>query len=327
MNSKKARTLKSYRIRVGITMGDPSGIGPGIISSALPRLKGLADFVVIGDNWVINRLSDTECLAREGVRFIDLNNVPRKDFSFGKIKGAYGKASMEYLNKAMDLIKNNAIDCLVTCPISKESINLGGFNYSGHTEYLSSRTKTKDFVMMLLNKDFKFSLVTRHIPLKDVPGKISRKEITRTISLSYEYLKKMFLIKAPRIVTCGLNPHASDNGIIGSEENEIIKPALEKLRTKIEHLDGPMSADVAVLKAKEKKYDCVIAIYHDQALIPLKLSSKLTGVNITLGLPFIRTSPLHGTAFDIAGTNKADPASLVEAIKLAVKCASNLKKA
>jgi len=319
--------MKLHKIRVGITMGDPSGIGPEIISSALPRLKGLADFVVIGDNWVINRLSDTKYLAGKGARFIDLKNVPRKSFSFGKIKGAYGKASMEYLDKAMDLMKNNAIDCLVTCPISKEAISLAGFNYSGHTEYLARRTNTKDFVMMLLNKDFRFSLVTRHIPLKEVPGQINQEKIEKTISLSYACLKKIFLIDAPRIVTCGLNPHASDNGVIGNEENEIIKPALKKLRAKFKHLDGPMPADVAVLKAKEKQYDCIIAIYHDQALIPLKLSSKLTGVNMTLGLPFIRTSPLHGTAFDIAGTKKADPASLIEAIKLAIRCASNLKKA
>jgi len=319
--------MKLHKIRVGITMGDPSGIGPGIISSALPVLKGLADFVVIGDKWVINQLTDAKCLAHQTARFIDLNNVPRKSFSFGKIKAAYGKASMEYLDQSIALIKNNIIDCLVTCPISKESISMAGFNYAGHTEYLAGRTNTKDFVMMLLNKDFRFSLVTRHIPLKDVAGQINQEKICKTVSLSHEYLKKIFLIKNPRIVTCGLNPHASDNGIIGNEENKIIKPALKKLRLKFKYLDGPMPADTAVLKAKEKQYDCVIAIYHDQALIPLKLSSRQTGVNMTLGLPFIRTSPLHGTAFDIAGTNKADPASLIEAIKLAVRCASNLKKA
>ena len=285
-------------------MGDPSGIGPSIIAGAISEVKGLADFVVIGDRWVMNQISAVKYPNWQKIKFIDLDNVSHKDFSFGKIRAAYGKASMEYLDKAMDLIKNYAIDCLVTCPISKEAIGLAGFNYPGHTEYLAKRTSTKNFVMMLLNKDFRISLVTRHIPLKEV-----------------------FRIKNPRLVTCGLNPHASDNGLIGDEENKIIKPALQKLKSKLRYLDGPLPADVAILKAKKKQYDCIIAIYHDQALIPLKLSSSQSGVNMTLGLPFIRTSPLHGTAFDIAGTNKANPASLIEAIKLAVRCASNLKKA
>jgi 4-hydroxythreonine-4-phosphate dehydrogenase len=308
-------------------MGDPSGIGPSIIAGAISEVKGLADFVVIGDRWVMNQISAVKYPNWQKIKFIDLDNVSHKDFSFGKIRAAYGKASMEYLDKAMDLIKNYAIDCLVTCPISKEAIGLAGFNYPGHTEYLAKRTSTKNFVMMLLNKDFRISLVTRHIPLKEVPGQISQEKICQTISLSYKYLKEVFRIKNPRLVTCGLNPHASDNGLIGDEENKIIKPALQKLKSKLRYLDGPLPADVAILKAKKKQYDCIIAIYHDQALIPLKLSSSQSGVNMTLGLPFIRTSPLHGTAFDIAGTNKANPASLIEAIKLAVRCASNLKKA
>ncbi len=304
-------------------MGDPSGIGPEIISKALPRLKGIAAFTVIGDSMVLGRSG----LINKRVTLIDLNNVRSKGFSWGKVDAEYGRASMEYLDKGMALIKNGSIDCLVTCPISKESINLAGFNYSGHTEYLSRRTDTKEVVMMLLNRYFKFSLLTRHIPLKEVPGRITFESLEKTISLTHAWLKGIFLIKSPRIAVCGLNPHASDNGIIGEEENRVIKPALDKLRHKFGRLTGPLPADAAVLKARNGLYDCLIAMYHDQALIPLKLSGKNSGVNFTLGLPFIRTSPLHGTAFDIAGKGKADPASLVEAIKLAVKCASNLKKA
>lgn len=335
MNSSGNPILKSYRIRAGITMGDPSGIGPEIILKAintlhasryrLHNLSGLAEFVVIGDKGVIERASRS-VLHAPRIRFIDLNNVSRKNFRFGEVKAKYGRAAVEYLDKALELIKDKEIDCLVTCPVSKESINEAGLNFCGHTEYLAQKTCTEDFVMMLLNKYLKISLVTRHISLKDVPLRLNKDKIYKTVFLTYEALRRLFLIRNPRIVVCGLNPHASDNGLIGKEENRIIKPALRTLKRKIKYLNGPISADIAISKAKQKEYDCVIAMYHDQALIPLKILGKDTGVNITLGLPFIRTSPLHGTAFDIAGSNLANPASLVEAIRLAVRCTSNLKK-
>lgn len=178
---------------------------------------------------------------------------------------------------------------------------------------------------MLLNNKIKTSLVTRHIPLKDVSRALNQEKIRQTVLITREALKKLFFIKNPSIVVCGLNPHASDNGLIGDEENKVIIPALNKLRGKIKQLSGPIPADIAIAKTMLKQYDCVITMYHDQSLIPLKLSGA--GVNITLGLPIIRTSPLHGTAFDIAGKNKADCASLNEAIKLAIQCSLNLKNA
>jgi 4-hydroxythreonine-4-phosphate dehydrogenase len=320
-------------------MGDPSGIGPSIIAKSIEKLKGLAEFIIIGDKWIFNRLPitpacrtgrDYPCLPdRQGLpitQFIDLNNVEHKKFSFGRIKAEYGRASIEYLDKALELIKKKKIDCLVTCPISKESINEAGFRFSGHTEYLAKKTNTQDFVMMLLNKYLKISLITRHLSLKEVPSVLTKDKIYKTILLTHKSLKELFLIKEPRIVVCGLNPHASDNGLLGQEENKIIKPALKELKTKIKNIYGPISADVAIAEAKDKEYDCVVAMYHDQALIPLKLLDKQTGVNITLGLPFIRTSPLHGTAFDIAANfNLANPASLIEAVKLALRCTLNLK--
>ncbi len=321
--------LKIHKVSVGITLGDPSGIGPAITLKAIRKLKGLADFTVIGDKWVFSQVSGVRCQA-SGVKFIDLNNVSRKDFKFGKIRSEYGRASVEYLDKALELIKNNEIDCLVTCPISKEAINLAGFTgFSGHTEYLARATNAKNFAMMLLNRELKISLVTRHIPIKDVPAQLNKDRICKTAILTCKGLKELFGIKKPRIVICGLNPHASDNGLIGKEENRIIKPALMQLRKRIKdvRLDGPLGADVAILKASQKQYDCVIAMYHDQALIPLKLSGGYTGVNLTVGLKFVRTSPLHGTAFDIAGKyNLANPESLIEAIRLAVKCTLNQKK-
>jgi len=313
-------------------MGDPSGIGPEIVARSLPRLKSLADFVIIGDRWVIDKIRNpkSKINSKSEIRnpkFIDLNNVDHKEFSFGKIHPEYGYASIEYLDKAMELIKKKEIDCLVTAPISKEAINLAGFRYSGHTEYFEEKTGCKDTVMMLLNKRLKFSLLTRHIPLKNVSAALKQGKLAKVIMLTDKSLKELFLIKFPRIVVCGLNPHASDNGIIGSEENNIIKPVLVKLRRKIKYLAGPLSSDVAIKQAKDGAYDCVIAMYHDQALIPLKLLGDKTGVNLTLGLPFIRTSPLHGTAYDIAGRNLASPDSLIAAVQCALQCRLKRKKA
>lgn len=324
MGSKKNHTSRLYRIKAGITIGDPSGIGPAITAKALSELEGFADFTVIGDKWVFNRASEHRISS---ARFIDLNNVNHKNFKFGKVKAEYGRASIEYLNKALELINDKQIDCLITCPVSKEAVNLAGFKFTGHTEYLAERTNTEDFAMLLLNKELKIGLLTRHIPLRDVPFSLDKDKIYKTILLTYFSLKRLFSIKAPRIAVCGLNPHASDNGFIGDEEKRIIEPAIKRIRTRIRGIDGPLPADAAIVKTIDKKYDCSMAAYHDQALIALKVSGDASAVNITLGLPFIRTSPLHGTAFDIAGTNLARADSLIEAIKLAVKCASNLKNA
>ena len=322
MSLNRNLTSKSYKIRVGLTIGDPSGIGPAITLKAINRFKNKAEFVVIGDKFVVSKVGKIP----PSLRFIDLQNINQKKFKFGKITAEYGRASVEYLDQAMRLLKNDEIDCLVTNPISKEALRLAGINYSGHTEYFREKTGNKEVVMMLLNDKLKFSLVTRHIALKKVSEKITSKNFRNTVLATHTALKKLFSIKNPRLVACGINPHASDNGVIGSEENKSIKPALRKLREKI-NINGPLSADVAVLKAALGLYDCVIAMYHDQALIPLKLTGAKTGVNLTLGLPFVRTSPLHGTAFDIAKNPKlADPSSLISAIKLAIKCASNLKK-
>jgi len=307
MSSKRNPTSKSSRIRVGLTIGDPSGIGPIITKNAVKFLKGIADFVIIGDPCGIDR----------GV------------FPPGKINPASGLASLSYIDEGINLIKKKEIDCLVTCPVSKEAINLGGVKFSGHTEYLAQAFGVKDYVMMLLNSELRFSLITRHIPLNRVAGSITKRDIYRTTQITCAYLKTIFSIKRPRIVFCGVNPHASDNGVIGKEEETLFKPVINKLRRNLSaRFDGPLSADIAILKAYRKEYDCVMAAYHDQALIPLKLGGKDSGVNITLGLPFVRTSPLHGTAFDIVlKPQLARPDSLIAAIKLAVKCTSSQKKA
>jgi len=335
MSSKTS--LISSSIKVGITIGDPSGIGPAVILKALNELKGFADFTVVGDNWVLSRLPKAQKFIRYSggvpeeskVKFEDLNNVARRRFSFGKIRAEYGRASIEYLDFALGLLKQKQIDCLVTAPISKEAINLAGFNYSGHTEYFIRKTGVSDAVMMLLNDKLRFSLVTRHLALSKVVSNLNRRKLYNNILITFGALRKVFGIKNPRIVVCGVNPHASDNGLIGREENAIIKPCLREIRKVVKAgIEGPLPSDIAISRAASGLYDCVVAIYHDQALIPLKLTSAESGINLTLGLPFIRTSPLHGTAFDIANDpNLADPSSLIAAVRLAVKCALNLKRA
>jgi len=312
------------QVRVGITMGDPAGIGAEIILKSLPHLKGLAEITVIGDNGVFSRLGG-DALITKAARLVDLKNVRRQGFSFGKLKAAHGRSSMEYLECALSLICSKEIDCLVTAPISKEAINKAGFKFPGHTEYFADCVGAPHTVMMLLNRYLKFSLVTRHVSLRNVAGLLNEKELMRVIRITFGALKNQFGVKEPRIAVCGLNPHASDNGVIGKEENAVIKPALRKLKFLKRHLIGPLASDIAIAGAYKKEYDAVIAMYHDQALIPLKLSDPYSGVNMTLGLPFIRTSPLHGTAFDIAGKNLARPQSMIEAVRLAARCAGNIK--
>jgi len=330
MSLKNNPTLKSSTIRVGITIGDPSGIGPAITLKALEILKGEADFTVIGNRFVLNKAAKILKIRSLPAKLIDLNNVNPKNFTFGRLKAQNGRACLEYLDLALGLLKKNKIDCLVTCPISKEAINLAGARFSGHTEYLANNTGCKDLVMLLLNAKLKFSLVTRHVALKDVCGLLNRKVLRNNILKTIKGLESLFLIKKPRLVVCGINPHASDKGVIGKEEERVIIPVIKSLKKKIKGASviGPFSADTAILQAARGNFDCVIAAYHDQALIPLKLTDFDSGVNLTFGLPFVRTSPLHGTAFDIAKKPAlADPGSLIAAIKLAIKCTSNQKKA
>jgi 4-hydroxythreonine-4-phosphate dehydrogenase len=338
MNLKNNPTLKSSTIRVGLTIGDPAGIGPAITLKALKMLKGKVHITVIGDSFVLAKAARALRIKLGNSAFgkafscglVNLSNVNRKHFVFGKIGAQGGRACLEYLDIAADLLKKKRIDCLVTCPISKEAIKLAGSKFCGHTEYLAAKFKRKDLIMMLANNRLRFSLVTRHIALKDVSKKITRKELKGNILNTVKGLRLLFSKRKPKIVVCGLNPHASDNGTIGREELEVIKPVIASLRKRIFGvvIAGPLSADIAISEAARGNFDCVIALYHDQALIPLKLTDFDSGVNLTLGLPFVRTSPLHGTAFDLARRpSLANPNSLIQAVKLAIKCTLSQRKA
>lgn len=318
-------------LRIGITMGDAAGIGPEVIRKALtrPDINKLGRFLVIGDAWVFKQATRRLPPQAASLEFIDLKNICRRNFKFGRIKKEYGQAAIAYLEKAAQLIKNKQIDCLVTAPLSKASINLAGYKYSGHTEFLARAFhKTKfDLTMLLLNRYLKVGLVTRHIALKEVSRSLSRKAVYKTIIATHAALKNYFNIPCPRISVAAFNPHAAESGLLGAEEKNKILPAIKAARKRLGYLCGPLPADTAFLAASNGRADAVVAMYHDQALIPLKILCTETGVNLTLGLDFVRTSPLHGTAFDIAGKDIASAASFVAAIRTAVECTQNVRDA
>lgn len=305
-------------------MGDPSGIGPEVTVKAMASLRNcrLADFFVVGDRLVIERIK-----RRLGIRsklpVVDVANVPHKSFSYGRRSASCGRASMQYIDTALWLIKAGAAKGLVTAPVNKAAIHDAGYrDFTGHTEYLAKKSGTKDFAMMFVGGDFKITLVTRHVALKDVPKALTAKKISTAIALTDRALKQWFNIRHPRIGVAGLNPHAGEGGLFGNEEEKAVIPAMRSLGRRVKGLSGPIPPDAIFYQLLRKKFDAVVAMYHDQALIPFKTLYFDSGVNLTLGLPFVRTSPDHGTAFDIAGSMKADPTSMIEAMKLAARLAA-----
>jgi 4-hydroxythreonine-4-phosphate dehydrogenase len=300
-------------------MGDPSGVGPEVIVKALSdkKISSLAHITVIGDYFVINKVKK-DLNAKAEFSLTDLSNVPQNNFSYGKNSPQYGRASVEYLGKALQVIKNKEADALVTAPLNKSSVRSAGIkDFEGHTEYMAAATGTKDFSMMFVGKRLKVALVTRHLALKDVPAALTADNVYKAIMLTADSLKKFFGVKSPRIGVAGLNPHAGDGGIFGDEESKAIIPAINRASAAVKKIKGPIPADVIFHEALEGMFDAIVTMYHDQALAPFKMLYFKDGVNLTLGLPFIRTSPDHGTAFDIAGKGIADPSSMKEAIRLA----------
>lgn len=332
--------MKKIRLTCGLTMGDPAGIGPEVMLKALSdkSIQRLADFVIIGNSSVIdktagllkirlkvnkirgiNYLSNT---ADRSIRLLEVGNISKLTFGHGD--SSCGLVALECIREAVRLTELKKIDALITAPVNKHTINLTGRPFIGHTEYLASATKTSNFAMMLTGGPFKVVLVTRHIALGEVARVLTEEKIYRTICLTVSALKKYFGIRHPRIGVCSLNPHSGDEGLLGQEEIEIIRPAIKKAKD-LASIKGPISADILFYSALHGGFDAIVAMYHDQGLIPLKTFAFHQGVNLTLGLPFVRTSPDHGTAYDIAGKNRANPASMIEAIKLAVKIASRLR--
>lgn len=277
---------------IGITIGDVAGIGPEIVKKALssPKVHKVCLPIVIGDPAEIKTKT-------------------------GKVNARAGEYAMKCVRDAVEMVLQRNIDAIVTAPISKESIHKAGYRFEGHTDYLAYLTGTKKYSMMFVSPKIKVLLVTIHLKIKDVARKITQQAVIRAIKHA-AIGARLLKIKNPKIAVCALNPHGAETG---EEEKKIIIPAIKKSR--IKNIKGPFSADTLFYKAINKEFDIVIAMYHDQGLIPLKMLGFEKGVNVTLGLPFIRTSPDHGTAYDIAGKNKADPTSLIKAIELAAEMA------
>lgn len=309
--------------RIAITMGDPAGIGGEIILKSLRHLCKKSIPVLIGDisivNFLIKSLFGDKKIDFKGfkrgnagdVELIDLGLV--NTIRFGISDPKYGEASYRYITEALKFVFSGEVSAIVTCPINKTSVHLAGIQFTGHTELLAHYGGVTDYVMMMANRSMRVSLVTIHIPLKNVANLLSIERIFTCISITNNSLKTYFGIKNPYLKVCGLNPHAGEQGIIGDEET-IIKEAINLAKSLNIYVEGPFPADTLFHKVD---CDAYIAMYHDQGLIPVKTTDFGKTVNITLGLPFVRTSPGHGTGFDIAGKGIADPSGLIEAYRVA----------
>jgi 4-hydroxythreonine-4-phosphate dehydrogenase len=309
---------------IGITMGDPNGIGPEVIVKALScaEVQSLCETVVFGDAEIIQLAADNSGL-KINIKVEDCSDFSKDDLNPGTVDRKAGQASLEYIKSAVNSAISKEIDAIVTAPISKESTHLAGSVYPGHTEMLKDLTGADQAVMMFEGQKFKVMLVTIHTPLSKVPSLITKDKVISTISITHDSLKNLFKIRDPKIVVCGLNPHAGESGAFGDEEINHIIPAVKHAREAGINIEGPLPADTLFYYANQGKWDAVVAMYHDQGLIPFKMVSFDEGVNITLGLPIVRTSPDHGTAYDIAWRGKANPSSMIAAIKVAAQLAIN----
>jgi 4-hydroxythreonine-4-phosphate dehydrogenase len=326
------------KVVIGITMGDPTGIGPEIVIKALldRSIREKVFPVVFGDKGVLARVAQdigiTDVRFREiasidsvrnaeiGKREIlvkSISNLKMTKLRYGRPDRNCGRAMVNYVKEAVDAAMAGYIDAIVTAPINKEAINEAGFRYGGHTDMIADFTGTKEFTMMFISKHFKVSLVTIHVPLKDVSMRITPQRIYKVGLLTWKTLRQYFGLKNPKIGVCGLNPHAGEGGIFGDEEKDLIYPGIVSMRSKGIDAEGPLSPDSAFWRAYNKEFDAIIAMYHDQGLIPVKLIDFDNAVNVTIGIPIIRTSPGHGTAYNIAGQGKANPEPLKAAIELA----------
>ncbi len=334
-----------------ITMGDPSGVGPEVLLKSLaviqrrrslsssrdhylpPSLRGhrrwpkQSHLTVIGDLDWLKHLARKLRLHPPWKRFcwIDLANAPSR-LKLGRVQPAAGRAAYAYIEEGIRLIRAGQADALVTGPVSKEAMVRAGIPWVGHTEFLA-QVFHRPTVMMFVTGSFRVSLVTTHVSLKKLPSQLTRGKVARTIRLTREALTKNFGIAQPRIGLAALNPHAGEGGLFGEEEKRVLLPAVRSLKKSPAHPElvegcivvGPLPVDSLMQAAAGGAYDAVIALYHDQALIPVKLLGWEQAVNVTLGLPFVRTSPVHGTAFDLVGSGKANPGSMLAALRLALK--------
>jgi 4-hydroxythreonine-4-phosphate dehydrogenase len=315
---------------VAVTMGDPAGIGPEIVVKTFADPGFSTPAVVIGDVSILSRavtLLDRPIEvrpikrpdeARLGTGVIDViavSDLPA-DLPVGKVDPRAGAAAFSYVEAAVKLALSGDVCAIATAPLHKRALKAAGIDYPGHTEILAHLTDTKDYAMMLFNDELRVILVTIHVALRDAVDRLSVELELKTIRLAARAVRQLG-VKAPRVAVAGLNPHAGEGGLFGREDTEIVAPAIEMARAEGIDASGPWPGDTVFLQARQGRFDIVVAQYHDQGLIPIKYLGIDRGVNVTVGLPFIRTSVEHGTAFDIAGSGKANHASLKIAIEQA----------
>ncbi len=324
---------------IGISIGDYNGIGPEVILKAVAnnRLNKICTPVIYGSGRIINRyrqlmeikdwqfftIHKIEQINHKQVNVINCANDQTLEVTPGKITPEAGKLAFDSLKRAVDDLKAGKIDALVTAPINKHSIQSEAFNFPGHTEYLANAFGVTKELMFMVSENLKIGVVTGHLPLEQVKSKISKSLILEKLEQIKNSLIRDFNIQKPRIAVLGINPHAGENGLLGNEEKDIIIPALEEFKNKGNIAIGPFPADGFFGTAQWKNFDAVLAMYHDQGLMPFKMLAFDNGVNFTAGLPKVRTSPDHGTAYDIAGKNIADENSMLAAIYTAIDIARN----
>jgi 4-hydroxythreonine-4-phosphate dehydrogenase len=310
-------------------MGDPVGVGPEVVIRAVrsSKVARAARCVVVGDAGVLERVArKIKVKLPKSVEVIPVSTLVAAKLLPGRPTIATGKAMINYIDEAVRLIKDGAADALATAPITKEAARKAGFKFPGHTEYLAHLTNTKDFVMMLGGDRLKVVLVTIHEPIKKVPRLVTKAKVLKTIKITDAAFRRDFGIKRPRIAVAGLNPHAGEGGLMGGEDASIIAPAVRAAKKAGINVTGPLPADTVFYRASKGDFDCVVCMYHDQGLGPMKLLHFDDGINATLGLPIIRTSVDHGTAYDIAWKGVANHASMVNAIVTAADMARRRSK-
>ena len=323
---------------IGVTLGDPCGIGAEVVLKALadPEVRSLARFILYGSGDVLEAAADAAALrpfwfriARgeplrvdSGVVLVDLEEYAAGFWVNARPTAEGGKASLRYVDEAVNAAKNGVIDAIVTGPIHKVSWKLAGCRFPGHTEKIADAFNTKRFTMAFVGGDLRVALASAHLGLFELRNHFTIGLVFQPIDLLHEALQRWFGIEHPRLAVAGLNPHAGEQGQFGDEETRVIEPAIQMARNVGIDVEGPFPADTLFTPRRRARYDGIVAMYHDQGLIPVKLLAFGTAVNVTLGLPIIRTSVDHGTAFDIAGTNAADPGSMKAAIRLACQCAA-----
>jgi 4-phospho-D-threonate 3-dehydrogenase / 4-phospho-D-erythronate 3-dehydrogenase len=318
--------LKQRKQRIVVTMGDPAGVGAEVILKALadPEIETLADWVIIGDASVLATTA-AQCgipLSSLPAEIMDVHALPAdKPFAFGELSAVCGTAAVQYVRVATEMCLHKEAAAMVTAPLNKEAVTMSGMAFSGHTEYIAELCGVSGSRMLLAGPRLSVVHVSTHVSLRQA-CELDGNRILETIQLGHHAMRLLGHAN-PRIVVCGLNPHAGEHGLFGPEDGEIIAPAIEAARRSGIQCDGPAAPDTVFLQASRGKYDLVVAMYHDQGHIPMKLLDFDDTVNISIGIPIIRTSVDHGTAFDIAGQNKASAKNMKAAMRMAAAMASN----